>query len=109
MFRKDPDVAKTWDETIQNFSVTCKGKLSRQVLHVKTRRRTVFLLTCTFSPIETRTDLHFENFRNRALTLMTMKVYKGCPDEWEIKILSKEMYLRIFPHHMEGEGHFLLS
>ncbi len=66
--------------------------------------------TCTFSPIENEGLISFilENFPE--IELLTLDDYegftKGCPD-WGNKDTRLKKCIRIFPHHMEGEGHFL--
>ena len=66
--------------------------------------------TCTFSPQENEGVISFilENFPQ--MELLDIPGYrgfsKGCP-QWGNGDPRLEKCVRIFPHHMEGEGHFL--
>lgn len=110
MFRKDPDVAKTWDETRPEFFGKLQREIATQAISMLKPGGELLYSTCTFSPIENEGLISFilENFPE--IELLTLDDYegftKGCPD-WGNKDNRLKKCIRIFPHHMEGEGHFL--
>lgn len=110
MFRKDPDVAKTWDETRPEFFGKLQREIATQAISMLKPGGELLYSTCTFSPIENEGLISFilENFPE--IELLTLDDYegftKGCPD-WGNKDTRLKKCIRIFPHHMEGEGHFL--
>ena len=110
MFRKDPDVAKTWDETRPEFFGKLQKEIVTQAISMLKPGGELLYSTCTFSPIENEGLISFilENFPE--MELLTLDDYegftKGCPD-WGNKDNRLKKCIRIFPHHMEGEGHFL--
>ena len=110
MFRKDPDVAKTWDETRPEFFSKLQKEIVTQAISMLKPNGELLYSTCTFSPEENEGMISFilENFPE--MELLSLSDYegftKGCPD-WGNKDDRLEKCVRIFPHHMEGEGHFL--
>lgn len=110
MFRKDPEVAKTWTEERPEFF----GKLQKEIVSnaismLKPGGRLLYS-TCTFSPVENEKPISFilENFPQ--MQLLDIADYEGFSKG--IPALGNndprlEKCIRIFPHHMEGEGHFL--
>lgn len=110
MFRKDPDVAKTWDESRPEFFGKLQKEIITQAISMLKPGGELLYSTCTFSPIENEGLISFilENFPE--IELLTLNDYggftKGCPD-WGNKDNRLKKCIRIFPHHMEGEGHFL--
>lgn len=110
MFRKDPDVAKTWDETRPEFFGKLQKEIVTQAISMLKPGGELLYSTCTFSPIENEGLISFvlENFPEiELLNLADYKGFtKGCPD-WGNQDHRLEKCVRIFPHHMDGEGHFL--
>lgn len=110
MFRKDPDVAKTWDETRPEFFGKLQKEIVTQAISMLKPGGELLYSTCTFSPIENEGIISFilENFPE--LELLNLGDYegftKGCPN-WGNKDNRLKKCVRIFPHHMDGEGHFL--
>ena len=110
MFRKDPDVAKTWDETRPEFFSKLQKEIVTQAISMLKPDGELLYSTCTFSPEENEGMISFilENFPE--IELLNLSGYKGFtkgnPD-WGNKEPCLEKCVRIFPHHMEGEGHFL--
>ncbi len=110
MFRKDPDVAKTWDETRPEFFGKLQKEIVTQAISMLKPGGELLYSTCTFSPIENEGLISFilENFPE--IELLNFADYKGftkgCPD-WGNKDSRLTKCVRIFPHHMDGEGHFL--
>ena len=110
MFRKDPDVAKTWDETRPEFFSKLQKEIITQAIAMLKPGGELLYSTCTFSPEENEGMISFilENFPE--IELLSLSDYEGFtmgnPD-WGNSDRRLEKCVRIFPHHMEGEGHFL--
>jgi len=110
MFRKDGDVAKAWDA---EKPAAC-AKLQREILSqaVRMLRPGGLLLysTCTFSPEENEQIIAGLLRERRDMRLMEIEGYKGFsggrPDLADGNPELKKC-VRIWPHKMAGEGHFL--
>ncbi|MBR6898142.1 MAG: RsmB/NOP family class I SAM-dependent RNA methyltransferase [Lachnospiraceae bacterium] len=107
MFRKDTAVMKAWDEgSNERFCA-----LQRQILgYAASMLKPGGLLmysTCTFAKMENEENIAWFIDNHPDFSLLDIDGYEGfgkgytdCGDEY-----SK--CVRIFPHRMEGEGHFL--
>lgn len=111
MFRKEPAVIKSWLEKGNDFY----AKLQREILDsaVQMLRPGGLLLysTCTFSPMEDEGSVDYVLKKYPELKVREVEPYEGfCPGmpeqvEGGDDLLSR--CVRIFPHRMRGEGHFL--
>ena len=110
MFRKDPEVAKTWNEERPDYF----GKLQQEIIqHAISMLKPGGLLmysTCTFSPVENEGLISYVLEQFPEMELLDMEDYPGFTPgnpQWgngDTRLLKTR---RIFPHHMDGEGHFL--
>lgn len=110
MFRKDPEVAKTWDEERPPYF----GKLQQEIIqHAISMLKPGGLLmysTCTFSPDENEGLISYVLEQFPEMELLDMEDHPGFTPgnpRWgngDTRLLKTR---RIFPHHMDGEGHFL--
>lgn len=110
MFRKDPDVAKTWDETRPEFFSKLQKEIVTQAISMLKPGGELLYSTCTFSPEENEGMISFilENFSE--IELLNLSDYEGFTKgnpAWGNNDSRLEKCVRIFPHHMDGEGHFL--
>ncbi len=110
MFRKDPEVMKTWDEERPEFF----AKLQRDILKnaVKMLRPGGLMLysTCTFAPVENEGSISWVLENCPEMELMSIEPYEGFSQgnpAWGNGDASLERCVRIWPHKMQGEGHFL--
>ena len=110
MFRKDPEVMKTWDEERPEFF----AKLQRDILKnaVKMLRPGGMMLysTCTFAPVENEGSISWLLENCPEMELMSIEPYEGFSKgnpAWGNGEASLEQCVRIWPHKMRGEGHFL--
>ncbi len=111
MFRKSPAIMKNWEQ----YGVEYYQKLQREILPsaVKMLRPGGMLLysTCTFSPEEDEDTLLFLLREYPELSIaespLTYEGFgKGRP-EWVDGPEELKKAIRIWPHRMEGEGHFV--
>ena len=110
MFRKDPEVAKTWDPSRPAaFARTQREILSCAVSMLKPGGKLLYS-TCTFSPEENEEVIGWLLAQFPQMRLLPIAPYegfsKGTP-AWGNGDPRLETCVRIFPHHMDGEGHFL--
>ncbi|MBS4960189.1 MAG: RsmB/NOP family class I SAM-dependent RNA methyltransferase [Clostridiales bacterium] len=111
MFRKDPDVAKSWGDEMSEFCQTQQ----RQILSFATQmlRAGGYILysTCTFDPAENEKAVNdFLNDHDdfEICPLEKVKGFDTGHPEW---IENGRQQLtgcaRLWPHRLKGEGHFL--
>lgn len=110
MFRKDPAVMKTWNPERPEYF----AKLQRDILKnaVRMLRPGGLLLysTCTFAPVENEGSVSWllENYPE--MELLEIEPYEGFSrgnPVWGNGDIRLEKCVRIWPHKMKGEGHFL--
>ena len=77
MFRKDPDVAKTWDETRPEFFSKLQKEIVTQAISMLKPGGELLYSTCTFSPEENEGMISFilENFSE--IELLNLSDYEG--------------------------------
>ena len=111
MFRKSPAIMKNWEQ----YGVEYYQKLQREILPsaVKMLRPGGMLLysTCTFSPEEDEDTLAFLLREYPELSMAESPLsYEGFAPgrpEWADGPEEIKNAIRIWPHKMEGEGHFV--
>lgn len=111
MFRKSPAIMKNWEQ----YGVGYYQKLQREILPfaVKMLRPGGMLLysTCTFSPEEDEDTLAFllKEFPEMSMADISLSYEGFAParPEWAGAPEETKKAIRIWPHRMEGEGHFV--
>ncbi len=110
MFRKDPDVAKTWDEERPPYFGKLQQEIIQQAISMLKPGGLLMYSTCTFSPDENEGLISYVLEQFPEMELLDMEDYPGFTPgnpQWgngDTRLLKAR---RIFPHHMDGEGHFL--
>ncbi len=111
MFRKDPDVAKVWEE---QKPLQC-SKIQKEIIlyaaDMLAPGGELLYSTCTFSPEENEEVIQYLLHSREDFSLEKMREYKGFsmgrPDWIEGGSKELEKCVRIWPHKMGGEGHFI--
>jgi len=109
MFRKNPEAMQYWTEV---YPEEC-ARLSREILEsaikmLKTGGELTYS-TCTFAPEENEQVIAWL-LDNYDFELMDIQKYSGMSDgrpEWADGNLELGKTCRLFPHLMDGEGHFI--
>lgn len=111
MFRKDNKLIKAWEKNGPEFY----SKIQRDIVllgadMLKPGGKMLYS-TCTFSRLEDEETIrHLLNERPE-MHLIDIPWYDGfChgyTDDEELKTMNMDKTVRIFPHKMEGEGHFI--
>ncbi|SKA05893.1 NOL1/NOP2/sun family putative RNA methylase [Pilibacter termitis] len=110
MFRKDFAATQYWRE---DYPQEC-ARLQREILHeamkmLKNGGELIYS-TCTFSPEENEETIAWLLHEYPELTLLPIKKYEGMSSgvpEWANGNEELTKCVRLFPHKMRGEGHFV--
>lgn len=111
MFRKDKKMVKAWEEHGPSFFAKLQRSIITQAAQMLKPGGMLLYSTCTFDPEENEGTIRYLLERYPEFEIVPMEGYEGfacgipesIPDGPEA--LSRTV--RIFPHRMKGEGHFL--
>lgn len=110
MFRKSPDAAEAWSPEKVMSCARTQGEI---LAHARAMLRPGGMLlysTCTFSPEENEHQIAAFLQRFSDMKLIPMKTWSGFScgrSDWADGNPELEKCIRIWPHKMDGEGHFL--
>lgn len=111
MFRKDPSMIRAWEQNGPEFYSRLQREIVEQALPMLREGGMLLYSTCTFSPLEDEGSVEYLLSLDEKLRLVEMDGYagfaKGEPGLIGSSNREIEKCVRIFPHRMEGEGHFL--
>lgn len=110
MFRKDPDVAGTWSEERVEYFAGQQRNILTSAAEMLRPGGMLLYSTCTFSPDENEGTITWFLERFPEFSLEEPEGYEGFSEgrpEWGGGRRDLKRCIRIWPHHMEGEGHFL--
>ena len=100
MFRKEPAMVKNWEQQGPAYY----AKIQKQIIHtaIKMLKPGGKLLysTCTFSPVENEAIIAELLERNSEMKLIPMEEHTGFSPGY------LKNCVRIWPHKVDGEGHF---
>lgn len=112
MFRKDNKLIKAWEQNGPEFY----SKIQRNIIvagadMLKPGGKMVYS-TCTFSKLEDEETIKYLLDSRPCMHVLPIKDYEGfshgiCSDEENERYGLRDA-VRIFPHKMEGEGHFVV-
>ncbi|MDY3020867.1 MAG: RsmB/NOP family class I SAM-dependent RNA methyltransferase [Oliverpabstia sp.] len=110
MFRKDPAVIKTWEEERPAYFAKLQKDILKNAVKMLRPGGALLYSTCTFAPVENEGSISWmlENFPE--MELLPMESYEGFSQghpEWGNGDPTLSRCVRIWPHRMNGEGHFL--
>ena len=110
MFRKEPAVIKSWLEHGNAFYVKLQEEITEAALRMLKPGGMLLYSTCTFSPLEDEQMIARMLGLDSSLSVIDPLPYEGFDKgrpEWADGSPDLEKCVRIWPHRMEGEGHFL--
>lgn len=111
MFRKDSKLIKSWEKTGPEFY----SKIQRDIIllgadMLKPGGKMVYS-TCTFSKLEDEESVRFLLDNRPEMHLIDIPEYEGYCQGFTydngLKSMNMQKCVRIFPHKMPGEGHFI--
>lgn len=111
MFRKEPSMVKSWEEHgVEFFEKLQKGIIDSGVKLLKPGGKILYS-TCTFSPEEDEGSMKYLLSQNEDFSIeRPEKVWHefapGHP-EWVDGPEELEKCIRLWPHKLQGEGHFI--
>lgn len=111
MFRKDNKLIKAWEKTGPEFYSEIQKSIILHGADMLKPGGKMLYSTCTFSELEDEgTILHLLKERPE-MHLIDIKPYKGFSKGITVKdkenAYNLDKCVRIFPHKMQGEGHFI--
>ena len=110
MFRKEEALARDWTPEKSRELSLIQRQLSLNAADMLQPGGMMLYSTCTFAPAEDEESISWLLSQRPELSLVSMEDYegfsKGVP-EWGDGNPELIKCIRIFPHKMDGEGHFL--
>ena len=111
MFRKDKKMVKAWEEHGPSFFSKLQKSIISQASHMLKPGGLMLYSTCTFDPEENERIIEFLLNESPEFQILDIIPYEGfvhgMPEVTETKNPAFAKTVRIFPHKMKGEGHFL--
>lgn len=111
MFRKEPSMVKSWEEHGVEFFSKLQKNIIDSVVKLLKPGGTLLYSTCTFSPEEDEGSIqylldHYPEFKVEKISPIWHEFAKGHP-EWVDGAEELEDCIRLWPHKLNGEGHFI--
>ena len=111
MFRKDRKMVRAWEEHGPSFFSKIQRSIVMQAADMLRPGGMMLYSTCTFSAEENEQTIEYLLENHPEFAICEMEGYEGFSEGMPEASLTKREDLRktvrIFPHHMKGEGHFL--
>ena len=111
MFRKDRKMVKAWEEHGPSFFAKLQRSIITQAARMLKPGGMMLYSTCTFDPEENEGTIMHLLKEYPEFEILEMKGYEGfaegIPSAIDGGIPKLTKTVRIFPHRMRGEGHFL--
>lgn len=110
MFRKEEALAKDWTPEKSQELSRIQKQLALNVADMLQPGGLLLYSTCTFAPAEDEEVISWLLKERPSLFLVSMEDYPGFSagvPSWGDQNPELEKCVRIFPHKMQGEGHFL--
>ena len=111
MFRKDRKMIKAWEEHGPEFFVNLQKSIIIQAAEMLKPGGMMLYSTCTFDGRENEQMIEYLLERHPEFEILSITPYDGfvhgIPELTKSKDETYKRTVRIFPHKMKGEGHFL--
>ena len=108
MFRKDKKMVKAWEEHGPEFFSKIQRSIITQAASMLRPGGMMLYSTCTFDPSENEQTIEYLLEEYPEFEICEMAGYApGMPEVTDSKNPNLAKTVRIFPHRMEGEGHYL--
>lgn len=111
MFRKDKKMIKAWEEHGPEFFSKIQRSIITQAAQMLKPGGMLLYSTCTFDATENECTIEYLLNKYPEFLIKEMKSYEGfvsgIPEVTDRKNPDLKKTVRIFPHKMHGEGHFL--
>lgn len=111
MFRKDKKMVKAWEEHGPDFFAKIQRSIVTQAARMLKPGGMLLYSTCTFDPKENEGTIEYLKQEYPEFVIKDIVPYegfaKGKPEVTQSKDPDFEKTVRIWPHKMHGEGHYL--
>ena len=111
MFRKDRKMVRAWEEHGPEYFSKIQRSIVTQAAQMLRPGGMMLYSTCTFSPKENEQTIEYLLQEYPEFEICEMEGYEGfsegIPAAAEEQDEALRRTVRIFPHRMKGEGHFL--
>ncbi len=111
MFRKDKKMVKAWEEHGPEFFAKLQRSIVTQAARMLKPGGMMLYSTCTFDEEENEGTIEYLLEQYPEFEILEMKSYEGFahgrPEFTKEQNPEMAKTVRIFPHKMKGEGHFL--
>lgn len=102
MFRKEPDMVKDWVERGPDYYAPIQQNILRQAVKLLKPGGYLLYSTCTFSRMEDEENVIALLEACPEMELAPLALFDGAADGFGLSGV-----IRLFPHRIRGEGHFL--
>ena len=104
MFRRDEDMVKDWTAHGPSYYAPIQRQIAVQAVRMLKPGGMLLYSTCTFSQIEDEGNIEYilEHYPQMELCTLDLPAVPGAVDGIGLKGC-----MRLFPHRLKGEGHFL--
>lgn len=111
MFRKDKKMVKAWEEHGPEYFSSIQKSIIVQAADMLKPGGMLLYSTCTFDGRENEQTVAYLLKNRPGFKIVDMEQYEGFspgrPELTEAEDPAIAKTVRIFPHHMKGEGHYL--
>ena len=110
MFRKDPAAIKYWHEHYPEENAAHQREILEEAVKMLKPGGQLVYSTCTFAPEEDERIIAWLINERPDLEIVDADKYEGMDDgkpEWADGNPDLKKTARLFPHHSDGEGHFM--
>ena len=102
MFRKDPDLIRSYAEKGPEYYAELQKKILTQAVRMLKPDGYLLYSTCTFSTKEDEDNVAWLLQTEPEMELCNLPLFDGA-----VRGVAGEPVIRLFPHKVRGEGHFL--
>ena len=103
MFRKDPSLIKSWVEKGPDYYQPIQREILDSAYEMLAPGGMIMYSTCTFSDMEDEQNIQYFLDKYSDMHLVSIEGYEGFTGGFN----GLDKCVRVFPHLMQGEGHFL--
>lgn len=111
MFRKDRKMVKAWEEHGPEFFSKIQRSIITQAAAMLRPGGMLLYSTCTFDPTENEQTIEYLLSEYPEFEICSIRPYEGfaqgMPEVTQGMDTELSKTVRIFPHRMQGEGHYL--
>ena len=111
MFRKDKKMVKAWEEHGPEFFAKIQRSIVTQAARMLKPGGMILYSTCTFDPEENEGTIEYLMEQYPEFVIKDIVPYEGFapgkPEVTESKLEDFKKTVRIWPHKLQGEGHYV--